>query len=58
MRVGPSDSDYRIRVQTTGCCFDPMIEVVSETGKGRARPCQVSVEETNASEPSDELSKA
>ena len=58
MRVGPSDSDYRIRVQTTGCCFGPMIEVVSETGKGRARLCQVSVEETNASEPSDELSKA
>lgn len=28
-----------------------MAEVVSETGKGRARPCQVSVEKTSASEP-------
>jgi hypothetical protein len=51
MRVGPSNSDYRIRVQTTGCCFDPMIEVVSESGKGRARLCQVRVEETSASDP-------
>jgi hypothetical protein len=28
-----------------------MAEVVSETGKGRARPCQVRVEETSESEP-------
>ncbi len=28
-----------------------MIEVVSETGKGMARPCQVRAEETNANEP-------
>jgi len=28
-----------------------MAEVVSETGKGKARPCQVSVEKTSASEP-------
>lgn len=33
MRVGPSDPDYRIRVQTTGCCFGPMAEVVSDTEK-------------------------
>src|SRR5258708_8246505 len=51
MRVGPSNPGCRIRVQTTGCCFDPMIEVVSESGKGRARPCQVRAEETNESEP-------
>jgi len=51
MREGPSNSDYRIRVQTADCCFGPMIEVVSEIGKGRARPCQVRVEETSASDP-------
>jgi len=28
-----------------------MVEVVSETGKGRARLCQVRIEETSASEP-------
>jgi len=50
MRVGPSDSDYRIRVQTTGCCFGPMVEVVSETEKaGQTR--QVSAGKTNVSEP-------
>jgi len=51
MRAGPSDPGCRIRVQTTGCCFGPMVEVVSESGKGRARPCQVRAEETNESEP-------
>jgi putative transposase len=33
MRVGPSDSGYRPRVQTTGCCAGPMTGVVSETEK-------------------------
>lgn len=51
MGVGPSNSGCRIRVQTTGCCFGPMVEVVSEIGKGRARLCQVRIEETSASEP-------
>jgi hypothetical protein len=32
----PSNPGCRTRVQSTGCCFGPMIEVVSETGKGRA----------------------
>lgn len=50
MRAGPSDSDCRIRVQTTGCCFVPMIEVVSETEKaGQTR--QVSAGKVNVSEP-------
>ena len=30
---------------------EAMTEVVSEIGKGRARPCQVRVEETSASDP-------
>lgn len=51
MGVGPSNSGCRIRVQTSGCCFGPMVEVVSETGKARARFCQVTIEETSASEP-------
>lgn len=51
MRVGPSGSGCRTWVQTTGCCFDPMIEVVSETEKaGPTR--QVCAVKTNASEPS------
>lgn len=51
MRVGPSGSGCRTWAQTTGCCFDPMIEVVSETEKaGPTR--QVSAVKTNASEPS------
>ena len=50
MRVGPSDSDCRIRVQTTGSCFGPMAEVVSVTEK--ARPTrQVNAGKTNESEP-------
>ncbi len=51
MRVGPSDSGCRTRVQTTGCCSGPMIGVVSETEKaGPTR--QVCAVKTNASEPS------
>jgi hypothetical protein len=34
MRAGPSDSEGRLRVQTTGCCAGPMISVVSEFGNG------------------------
>lgn len=34
MRDGPSDSECRFRVQTTGCCSDTMVGVVSESGKG------------------------
>jgi hypothetical protein len=50
MRVGPSDSDCRIRVQTTVSCFGPMAEVVSVTEKaGDTR--QVRAGKTNASEP-------
>jgi hypothetical protein len=47
----PLNPGCRIWVQTTGCCFGPMAEVVSETGKGRARPCQVRVEKTSESKP-------
>jgi hypothetical protein len=47
----PLNPDCRIWVQTTGCCFGPMAEVVSESGKGRARPCQVRVEKTSESKP-------
>jgi hypothetical protein len=50
MRVGPSDSDCRVRVQTTGCGVGPMAGVVSVTEKaGRTR--QVCAGKTNASEP-------
>jgi group II intron reverse transcriptase/maturase len=38
MRVGPSGSGCRTRAQTTGCCSDPMIGVVSETEKGGTNP--------------------
>ena len=51
MRAGLSDSDYRIRVQTTESCFVSMDEVVSVSAKGKARPCQVRAKETSASEP-------
>jgi transposase InsO family protein len=50
MRVGPSDSDCRVRVQTTGSGAGPMTGVVSMTEKaGRTR--QVCPGKTNASEP-------
>ena len=50
MRVGPSGSDCRIRVQTTVSCFGPMAEVVSVTEKaGYTR--QVCAGKSNASEP-------
>ena len=35
MRAGLSNSDYRIRVQTTGSCFGPMARVVSVSEKAR-----------------------
>jgi retron-type reverse transcriptase len=51
MRVGPSGSGCRTWAQTTGCCSDPMVGVVSETEKaGPTR--QVCAVKTNASEPS------
>ena len=50
MRVGPSDPDCRIRVQTTGSCSGTMAGVVSVTEKaGITR--QVCAGKTNASEP-------
>jgi hypothetical protein len=51
MRVGPSDSECRLGVQTANCCAGPMARVVNEFGKGGTRSRQVSDEETNASEP-------
>jgi hypothetical protein len=50
MRVGPSDPDCRIRVQTTVSCSGTMARVVSVTEKaGITR--QVCAGKTNASEP-------
>lgn len=50
MRVGPSGSGCRTRVQTTGCCSGTTAGVVSETEKaGQTR--QVSTGKTNVSEP-------
>jgi len=50
MRVGPSDPDCRIRVQTTVSCSGTMVGVVSITEKaGITR--QVCAGKTNASEP-------
>ena len=34
MRVGPSDSDCRVRIQTTTSGVGPMTGVVSVVGKG------------------------
>jgi len=51
MRDGPSDSDGRVRVQTTGSRFGPMVEVVSVLGKRRDETRQVSAGKTNVSEP-------
>lgn len=44
MRAGPSDSECRLRVQTTGCCVDPMVGVVSETGNGGMKPVRCGLE--------------
>jgi len=50
MRGGPSDSDCRVRVQTTESSGGPMIAVVSVSEKaGRTR--QVCAGKTNVSEP-------
>ena len=51
MRVGPSNSECRLGVQTANCCAGPRASVVNEFGKGGTRSRQVSDEETNASEP-------
>jgi hypothetical protein len=50
MRVGPSDSNCRVRVQTAGSGVSPRAGVVSVSEK--ARPTrQVSAGKTNVSEP-------
>ena len=51
MRVGPSDPDCRIRVQTTASCFGTTAEVVSVAEKAE-QIRQVSAGKTNASDPS------
>ena len=38
MREGPSGSDGRVRVQTTGSCSGTMAGVVSVSGKGGMNP--------------------
>ena len=50
MRDGPSDSDCRVRVQTTGSGAGPMTGVVSVSEKAGCTR-QVSAGKTNASEP-------
>src|SRR5580700_12051240 len=51
MRDGPSDSDCRIRVQTTASCSGPNSQGGERCGKGGTTR-QVSAGKTNASEPS------
>jgi len=51
MRVGPSGPVGRSRSQTTECCCGPMAVVVSDSGKGGARLCQVWSGKANVSEP-------
>jgi len=51
MREGPSQPDYRIGLQTTVSCAGQEPVVVSVTGKGTTRSCQVGAGKTNASEP-------
>src|SRR3954451_2127506 len=51
MRVGPSGSDCRIRVQTTASCVGPMAEVVSVAAKRREQSRQVCAGQTNVGEP-------
>ena len=50
MRVGPSDSDCRVRVQTTGSGVGPMAGVVSVSEKAGCTR-QVRAGKTNVSEP-------
>ncbi len=51
MRVGPSKSADRGRLQTTGCCCGSMAVVVSDPGKGGAGLHQVWSGKANVSEP-------
>lgn len=51
MRDGPSGPAGRGGFQTAECCCGPMAVVVSDSGKGRARLCQVSAGKANESEP-------
>lgn len=51
MRVGLSWPGCRIRPQTAGMLLGLRATVVSDSGKGKARPCQVGAGKTNASEP-------
>ncbi len=45
MRDGPSGSDGRVRVQTTGSCFGTMAGVVSVSGKGGTKPVRCVLED-------------
>ncbi|MCP3473838.1 hypothetical protein NLM33_26335 [Bradyrhizobium sp. CCGUVB1N3] len=51
MGVGPPDSDYRIRVQTTTSCVGTMAEVVSVVGKSGRHARQVSLRKASGNEP-------
>jgi hypothetical protein len=51
MRVGPSDSDCRVRIHTTTSGVGPMTGVVSVVEKA-SETRQVRARKTNASEPS------
>src|SRR5215469_822085 len=51
MRVVPSQSVGRDRLQTTTSCDGQEQFVVSVVGKGTVRPCQIGIVKMNASEP-------
>src|SRR5437868_14799186 len=51
MRVGPSESGSRTRLQTAQCCTRATARVVSDCGKVGRQARQVTTQKTNASEP-------
>jgi hypothetical protein len=56
MRAGPSRSAFRSRSQTTSKLLRSKSVVVSVGGKARGKLVQVSIRETNESEPFDDAS--
>ncbi len=56
MRVGPSGSAFRSRSQTTSKLLRLRAVVVSVGGKARGKLAQVSIRETNESEPVEDAS--
>ena len=56
MRVGPSGSAFRSRPQTASKLLQSRAVVVSVGGKAREQLVQVSIRETNESEPFEDAS--